>query len=224
MKKVLCVILCVLLLSFASGCNKTKGTYTILPMEEADGTVDKEIIDRFLTDNSSNYKEIQKNVPDVLSQLMDITPEALQDKCSIYKFRKEFGTGLAGRTYLVCDNKVFPIGNALGGYGITEFAYINDSNQDMLYFIYSWGSGIHRSHIGAFNFNTKEITDYGGLIKGFQGNDIAFCLSKDNKTLGICEAEIKWTNYDTGEVEITKGKRIFRDIDAFAFTAIDKEE
>lgn len=223
MKKVLCVILCVLLLSFASGCNKTKDIYKILPVAEAEGTVDTEIIDRFLTKNHPKYQKIKKNTPGILWQLIDITPEALQDKCAIYRFRNRLSSGLAGTTYLIYDNKVYPIGSAFGGYGITEFAYINDSNQDMLYFIYSWGSGIHRSHIGAFNFNTKEITDYGGLIEGFQGNDIAFCLSKDNKTLGICEAEIKWTNYDTGEVEITKGKRIFRDIDAFAFTAIDKE-
>lgn len=223
MKKT-CLFLCTLLVLALSGCNNAKDIYTVLPMEQTDGAVDQQIIDTFLTDNKdySNYETIKKNVPDILSHLVNITPDALKKKCSIYRFTYETGTSLAGETFLIYGDAVYPLGCAFGGYGITEFAYTSRNGHDVLYFIYSFGSGIHRSHIGAFNFNTKEITDYGGLI--FQHRDIAFCLSKDRKTLGICQAQIHWPNWDVIEVTIDKGESLYENISTFDFASIDAGE
>ena len=224
MKRILSLLLCVLLVVSIFGCSKATGIYSVLPMEQTNGAVNQIIIDSFLTDNEkhSNYAAIQKNVPNILSNLVNITPDSLKGMCSIYRFSYETDTSLGGETFLIYDNMVYPLGCAVGGYGITEFAYASSNGNNTLYFIYSWGSGIHRSHIGAFNFNTKEITDYGGFI--FQNQDIAFCLSKDGKTLGICQAQIRWPNWDVLEVTIDKGECLYQDINTLVFSSIDAKE
>ena len=224
MKKVLCLLLCTLLVIYLTGCHEANQAYAVLPMKRTDGAVNKQIIDGFLTDNDdySNYEAIKKNKPDILSHLVNITPEVLREKCSIYRFSYESDTSLAGETFLIYDDAVYPLGCALGGYGITEFAYSSDNGNDILYFIYSWGSGIHRSHIGLFDFESKEIFDYGGFI--FLDQDIAFYLSEDGKTLGICQAQICWTDWDIIEMTIDKGECLCDDISTFDFSAIDERE
>ena len=224
MKRIMCFLLCVFLVLALSGCTNAKDGYTILPMEKADGKVYQTVIDTFLTDNEdySNYEVIKKNRPDILSHLVNITPEALKRKCSIYRFTYESFTGLAGETFLIYGGEVYPIGCALGGYGITEFAYMNKNGKDVLYFIYSFGSGIHRSHIGAFDFKTKKITDYGGSI--FEHQDIAFSLSKDGKTLGICKAQIHWPDWNEIGVMIDRGEILVEDISTFDFKPMDAEK
>ena len=228
MRKALCLVFCVLLLSCISGCNKAKGPYAILPMEQVRGNVDTQIIDQFLTDNDdySFYGELKINHPTILSELVNVTPKALKDKCSIYRFLYGKGGGLTGETFLVYDNAVYPLGKGDGGWGVTEFAYINQGGQDKLYFIYSWGSGMHRSHIGLFDFSTKQLMDTGSLFDTFDQGDIAFCLSDDQQTLGICEAEIYWSDWGAEyllEVDIEKGEYAY-DISAFEFTAIDTDK
>ena len=225
MKKAFCLVLCVLLIACISGCNTAKGPYTILPMEKVRGKVDTEIIDRFLTDNDDYdfYGELKSNYPTILSELVNVTPKALKDKCSIYRFHYGKGGGLAGEAFLIYDGAVYPLGKGGGGWGVTEFAYINQDGQDQLYFIYSWGSGMHHSHIGMFDFSTKQLMDTGSLYYEFGDIDIAFCLSEDGKTLGICEAYINWSDWGAEyllEVDIEKGEYVC-DISEFEFKVND---
>ena len=225
MKKAFCLVLCVLLIACISGCNTAKGPYTILPMEQVRGKVDTEMIDRFLTDNDDYdfYGELKINHPTILSELVNVTPKALKDKCSIYRFHYGKGGGLAGEAFLIYDGAVYPLGKGGGGWGVTEFAYINQDGQDQLYFIYSWGSGMHHSHIGLFDFTTKQLMDTGSLYYEFGDIDIAFCLSEDGKTLGICEAYINWSDWGAEyllEVDIEKGEYVC-DISEFEFKVID---
>lgn len=226
MRKTFCLVLCVLFIVCISGCNTAKGPYAILPMEQVHGKVDTEMIDRFLTDNDDYdfYGELKINYPTILSELVNVTPKALKDKCSIYRFLfGKGGGGLAGEAFLVYDGAVYPLGTGFGGWGVTEFAYINQDGQDQLYFIYSWGSGMHHTHIGAFDFNSKELTDTGSLYYEFGDIDIAFCLSEDGQTLGICEAEIDWSDRGAEyllEVDIEKGEYVC-DISEFEFKVID---
>ena len=224
MKRITTLLLCLLFAVSILGCSNTSGIYSIFPMKQTSGAVDQQIIDDFLTDNEeyANYEEIQKNVPDILSYLENITPDSLKEICSIYRFTFETATSLGGETFLVYDNSVYPLGCAFGGYGITEFAYISSNENHALYFIYSWGSGIHRSHIGMFDFNTKQIADYGGFV--FRDQDIAFYLSDDGNTLGVCQAQIRWPNWDDLEIIIVKGECLYQDINTIDFTLIDAEE
>lgn len=221
MKRIsLCALVCLLLLICLSGCSKA---YTLSPVEQTGGSVDTQIIDRFLTNNKDypNYEEICKNVPDILFHLIDVTPDGLQGKCAIYRFTYESGTSLAGNTFLVYDGDVYPLGTAFGGHGITEFAYSNANSADILYFIYSWGSGIHRSHIGSFDFETRQLADFGGLT--FSHMDISFQLSKDGQTLGVCQAQISFPNDDL-HPQIIKGDLLYEDITALEFVTINTIE
>jgi hypothetical protein len=54
------------------------------------------------------------------------------------------------QAYIILDQKVSPLGVALGGSGIMSMCVVNldKSSQPQLLFTYSWGSGIHRSIVG----------------------------------------------------------------------------
>jgi hypothetical protein len=51
------------------------------------------------------------------------------------------------------DGKVTPFASAFGGYGLMS-AVVMDGN---LYYTYSFGSGIHRSHIGRLSMDARDI-------------------------------------------------------------------
>lgn len=223
MRKVIFVLLCICIL--LCGCenirqNSTQtppaaqpGTYTLLPMKQNSDPVDVQIIDQFLSTcshASGHYETMKQNVPDILTYLRDVTPDFLKDKCSIYRFPYAAPTGLSGDTFLVYDGEVFVLGEAVGCHGVTEFAYIEQESGETLYFIYSFGSGLHRSHIGAFDFRTKQITNTDGLL--FQKQDICFRLSEDSQTLGICQAEIRWPTFDVVSIEISPGSILYEDV------------
>lgn len=202
----------------------SNGSCTVYPVKKANNSVDIYVIDRFLSSNSDypNYARIKYNVPDILSYLVNITPEQLRRKCTIYRFCYEPGTSLAGETFLIYGDEVYPIGNAFGGYGITEFAYQKNDDVDMLYFIYSWGSGIHLSHLGAFDFNKRTVIDNGGF--GHVLGDIAFALTEGSETLGICKAEISWADWNTFDVTVTKGELVYEDVGSIRLTPVTAEE
>lgn len=222
MKKQVCILLCVLLLLPLFGCDQTKQTYDLLSIRKTDKAVNTKIIEDFLTNGQEkhNFQAIRKNIPDILSKLVDVTPDALKNKCSIYRFPTgEFGS-LSGETLLVYENSVYNLGSDPGGFGVTEFAYINDGTQDALYFIYSWGSGIHWSHIGIFDFKTRQISDFNDKSETFCNHDITFCLSEDGKTLGICRAIILPANSDFLEFTIEKGEMLCKDITTYTFKTV----
>ena len=228
MRKLFFVLICLSIL--LCGCENNQqdsthaplaqqpGTYTLLTMEENTDPVDVQIIDRFLASNTYGfgfYETLKQNVPDILSFLKNITPAALKDKCSIYRFPYTASTGLGGDTFLVYDGDVFVLGEAIGCNGVSEFAYLEKETGDQLYFIYSFGSGQHRSHIGVFDFNTKQTTATDGGL--FQRQDICFYLSADTQTLGIRQAEIRWPDLDVLSIEISPGDILYEDILALDF-------
>ena len=186
--------------------------YTVLPVEEVNFIVDTLTIETYLKRYHSNYYDIRRNIPNILDTLVNVTPEPLKRICSIYKFPVAIGTSLGGVTLMIYNCKVYELGDAYGGFGVTEFAYKKTGEENILYYIYSFGSGIHRSHIGSFNFKTYEQTVSEPIY-----DDIAFYIAEDSENLGICSAEIWWKNYwDTFEVTITKGAPLYDSIDDVA--------
>lgn len=67
--------------------------------------------------------------------------------------------------YVIRDNKVTHIGMGFGGLGVTSI-YTADLNKDgrlELVYTYSWGSGLHRSHIAVMMFgetNKEIVSDF----------------------------------------------------------------
>ena len=64
--------------------------------------------------------------------------------------------------FIYHNGKVIPFGTHFGGFGLTS-ASMHDGD---LFYTYSWGSGIHRSHIGRVSLKSGqlEISDSGGFI------------------------------------------------------------
>jgi hypothetical protein len=78
------------------------------------------------------------------------------DEASGYAVFK-YGTSCA--SFLLYENKVYPLGEWFGGFGVTSMV-LNDLNKDgkqELYFTYSFGSGLHRSHIAYFDPVLKQV-------------------------------------------------------------------
>jgi len=186
----------------------------LLPMANYGNVTVTDALDAAFYTCIDNYAEIKDCNPDFLSNLKIVTPSFLRDKCSIYRFGYDTGAG-EGETFLLYDGVIYRIGIAFGGYGVTEFAYVNHNGIDILYFIYSWGSGVHRSHIGAFDFSTKQILDYTDYTEVFWQNDITFHLSEDGRTLGIANAQIRFYDSEGINNKITKYDVICEDISIY---------
>ena len=227
MKKIIYLLIFIVLCVSMAGCNRSK--YTIYEMKINNDIVEKDLMHEYLLNNDDfNYEAILKNTPDLMDRLYNVTPKDLKHKCSIYRFSYENCGGLGGETFLLYDDEVYSIGSAFGGYGVTEFAYVNTNQQNMLYYIYSCGSGIHRSGVGAFDFKTKTMSLFTGNPTNnidelpFAGaEDISFYTSDDGY-LGICKAKISWKSSDTFEVDIVDGESVLYFIKAVDFIPIDK--
>ena len=79
-----------------------------------------------------------------------------QADCQVFKELKTF------TTYVLRKGRMFELGVGFGGMGvesIESFSLSGGKTADALLFTYSWGSGLHRSHIGYYDFQTeKEYT------------------------------------------------------------------
>jgi hypothetical protein len=88
----------------------------------------------------------------------NITTDNLRDYSGYSVFK--FDTSCA--SFLLYEGEVYPLGEWFGGFGVTSME-IWDSNGDgidELYYTYSWGSGIHRSHAAYFDPAAKKTTAF----------------------------------------------------------------
>lgn len=223
MKKIL-ILFCLTFIICLSGCSNSN--YNIYEMKINNDPVDEKIMNEYVS-SDDDYTKLLENTPNLMSYLYNVTPKALKKKCAIYRFSYNECGKLGGETFLVYEDQVYQLGTAFGGYGVTEFAYIDTKDQNILYFIFSAGSGIHQSSIGAFDFDTKTLSYYNPKLtddpfnQSFAGaNDIAFYLSEGY--LGICEATIGWKSNDTFEVNIIKGENVIYHIKAVDFVSINE--
>jgi hypothetical protein len=87
-------------------------------------------------------------------KIYDITPKEVKKEigCQIFK------VNYTCETFIVYKSKMFMIGEGFGGYGVVnmETCDFDDDGQKDLIYTFSWGSGLHRSHIGVFNFTEEQ--------------------------------------------------------------------
>ena len=86
--------------------------------------------------------------------IYDITPKDVKEEiqCQIFK------VNYSCETYVVYKSKVFSIGFGFGGFGVVSLAtcdFDGNGQKDLIY-TFSWGSGLHRSQIGVFNFSNEK--------------------------------------------------------------------
>jgi hypothetical protein len=86
--------------------------------------------------------------------IYEITPPSVRAeiKCQLFKVNSTC------ETYLIYNSKVYHIGLGFGGMGLIsiETCDFDGNNQKDLIYTFSWGSGLHRSHIGIFNFSNEH--------------------------------------------------------------------
>lgn len=85
----------------------------------------------------------------------NITPDFVADNSDYSIFKYSSST----ESFILYDGEIYSIGTCFGGLGITSMA-LADLDKDgtyELYYTFSWGSGLHRSHVGYFEPINKEI-------------------------------------------------------------------
>lgn len=82
----------------------------------------------------------------------NITPPLVFEKtgCLVFKYAK------SSAAFLQVGRQIFVLGESFGGHGLTDLQlcdFDRDGRLDLIY-TYSWGSGLHRSHVDHFNLST----------------------------------------------------------------------
>jgi hypothetical protein len=87
----------------------------------------------------------------------NITSEHIKQKSryQIFKYDKSFAS------FLLYEDSVYPLGVWFGGLGVTSMDAddINGDGLPELYFTYSWGSGVNRSHAAYFDPVAKQVVE-----------------------------------------------------------------
>ncbi len=88
----------------------------------------------------------------------DLTPDSLKGKIKVYK-TSEMNSSIP--TYVVKEKNCLSIGNSFGGQGVYAViaADLNGDNQAEIVYASSWGSGMHRTNIGAVEISS-DLKDY----------------------------------------------------------------
>jgi hypothetical protein len=111
-----------------------------------------------------------KNVPELDSEYLLLISEAkvpgMWEELKVQLFQVEFrsaeGTFFRMSPFIFHNREISPIACAFGGFGLMS-GLVDDG---LLYLTYSWGSGIHRSHVAVVEPGACELRtlDAGGFI------------------------------------------------------------
>lgn len=216
-KTLLVVIICLSLLLLTSCEGISNHEYSIYQVNinknSKENNENQALIQTYLESFEENAALLE-NVPNLANMAVNVTPKDLDRKCSIYRFPISGCGRYNAETFLIYNNKVHHLGSAFGGYGVTEFAYCKAESR--LYFIYSFGSGIHRSCLAYFDFKeevviTSLLGHVNEQVDSFTMEDVSFKVFDDTNTLGLVFATIK-PSEDWFSFTITKKETYKEDI------------
>ncbi len=133
-----------------------------------------------------------------LDTCYNITPDSFGENSgySIFKF------DLSCASFLLYENKVYPLGEWFGGFGVTSMALAEDGSQE-LFFTYSFGSGLHRSHIAYFDPVMKKVVpiEYTHLNKDMiVAKSETGCLSLYDASFSSMENFVRYDMKSTGHI------------------------
>lgn len=133
----------------------------------------------------------------------NVTPGEISDRYGFEIFK--FDQSCAG--YLLYENRIYPLGESLGGLGLTSFAVadIDRDGSPEVYFTYSWGSGMHRSMAGYFDTRDRAVVlfDY-----SYYNGDML--LVGGNNSLSLCEASVEFRSFT--DMTLRQGEEKLGDI------------
>ena len=144
-------------------------------------------------------------MPRSLSLLADVTPEAVSAAmdCRIFKDPDECDA------FLLDGEELFALGFGFGGYGFTSavpFEYGFNEVPDLL-FTYSWGSGMHRSHLALFDRTTKEEQDLYVYYPSGGGEDLLVELGPDGYPAIVYTADVTVNGDGFTDLRFTKREK-----------------
>lgn len=130
--------------------------------------------------------------------IYDITPKNVKGEIGCQVFKVNYTC----ESYVIYKSKIFHIGFGFGGFGIVSLTtcdFDGNGQKDLIY-TYSWGSGLHRSLIGIFDFSKEkeQQLDFSQLNKDIMIDKIS------NNNFKIYIAGISSANSDFTHFKLSK--------------------
>ena len=152
MKKLIKIFTMLFIIFGLSSCvNSNSKEY--FDIQYSNEEINKESFDNYFKSNKDlypSYETLKENNPNILDNIKQISLSNFKFK--MFRFSNDSMNGfLEGKTFIYNNGSYFNLGIAFGGYGVTEFVVSQENGESWLYFLYSYGSGIHRTEIGLFN-------------------------------------------------------------------------
>ena len=194
-------------------------------------TIDKKALDKYFLNNNDlypSYERLKENCPDLLDHVKCIESAGgfYASGLSMFRFSSNSNGFLDGETFLLdkCydGDYYFQLGQAFGGHGVTDFVRRQGNVGFWIFFLYSFGSGVHQTRVGAYEIGCHQLYSF-DTVKLENNKD--FTLVVDDKgNIDIYEAEIT-PHYDENKFvtfDILKGNLVINDVDDYEKQLISK--
>ncbi len=139
---------------------KNEYIWSIYKITKYEGEIPMKATMEGTQDGVENFISLQKdyNSGYDTDTCYNITPDYIQ-KSSNYQVFK-YDTSCA--SFLLYEGDVYQLGEWFGGFGVTSMALadLDGDQKQELYFTYSFGSGLHRSHAAYFDPATKKVIGF----------------------------------------------------------------
>ena len=194
-------------------------------IEYNDERIDTQSLDEYFLNNDeySSYSELKKNSPDLLKHIkvIESSGDTFKNNFKMFRFSIEENGFLDDATFLYVNQTYYQLGVSFGGFGVTEFIRRQGDAGFWLYFIYSYGSGIHRSGLGIMNFPKGEFYTIDDLDLG-TSIDYTFVINDEDNTIDLYKADIDSyrDNDDFSVFNIKKKNLAFAKIDEMPKTKV----
>lgn len=163
-------------------------------IEYTEESVDIKSLDNYFLNNKEKYPsyiELKNDQPELLNhtKYVKVEPAIAKRNIKVIRFSSKDNGGLDNTTYLRLNNNYYPLGESFGGWGVTEFVYQKVDKHEWLYFLYSCGSGIHRSFVDAIDLSNGIYYSVIGIETMDAFIDYTFEIDEENN-IDLYEAEI----------------------------------
>ena len=166
MKTIKLIPFCLICLCLSSCFKTNKGISEHHNIVYTNATIDKDALDKFFLANEESYPSYQtlkENCPNLLDHVKCIESAGgfYDSGISMFRFSSTDNGFLNSETFLLnkCHDGdyYFQLGGAFGGFGVTDFVRRQGNAGHWIYFLYSNGSGIHQTHIGAYEIGKHQL-------------------------------------------------------------------
>ena len=221
-------LVCLFLPSCFKGNEGITEHHGIVYTEEA---IDKGALNQYFLDNEElypSYKRLKENCPDLLDHVKCIESAGgfYASGLSMFRFSSTGNGFLDGETFLLdkCydGDYYFQLGQAFGGHGVTDFARRQGDVGFWIFFLYSFGSGIHQTRVGAYEIGRHQLYSF-DTVKLENNKDFTLVVD-EQRNIDVYEATID-AQYDENNFEtfnIVKGKLAVDNVDDYKKQLISK--